>query len=101
MFGAVAISGFLVLLFVGSRLTNPFSRLTIVRRPFIVQVVASTWQTIDHNRRLKVRQGVLWRAFALLKSGWYVIESRYLHSPRSGGTVLRLGFVSIAAGNTG
>lgn len=86
-------AGLSVALVLASVLTNPFSRLTLVRRPFVASLSAKTIVAINNSDRTVVRNNVLWQAFAWLKAGVHVMESRYLNSPRSRGenvpTVIR------------
>lgn len=64
-------------------LTNPFTRLTLVRPTFRAHVTAAGTTVTDRNDRLVVRRGPHWRALALAACGLNVLGSRYLHSPRS------------------
>ncbi len=72
-----------LLLVLATALTNPFSRLTLVRRPFVASLTAKTIVAINNNHRTVVRNNLWWQAFAWVKSGVHVTESRYLNSPRS------------------
>jgi hypothetical protein len=66
---------------VGAYLTNPFSRFSIVQRPFKVTMVEQSLEAINENHRIRVRQNALWRAFAYAVCAIHVISSRYLQSP--------------------
>ncbi|HUC20673.1 MAG TPA: hypothetical protein VMR98_04225 [Candidatus Polarisedimenticolaceae bacterium] len=68
-----------------SYLTNPFTRLSIIRRPFVVEAAAETLHTIKESHKLTVRQGRLWRTFAVMMCGFHILETRYLNSPRARG----------------
>jgi len=72
----------------GIYLTNPFSRFSLIRRPFVVTLTKETFEAVNNNHRLRVRQGLLWRWFAIIKSGAYILTTRYLHSPRAAGTTV-------------
>ncbi|HEX7963071.1 MAG TPA: hypothetical protein VF466_00625 [Candidatus Saccharimonadales bacterium] len=66
-----------------SYITNPFSKFTIVRRPFTIRVVLGTLQAVNNNHRLRVRQQWYWKLFATLKITVHILSSRYVSSPRS------------------
>lgn len=71
---------------VGAYLTNPFSRFSIVRRPFRVGMVEQSLEAINENHRIRVRQNPWWKGFAYLGAGIHVLTSRYVSSPRSRAT---------------
>lgn len=75
--GLVAIS------FVTTYLTNPFSRLSIIRLPFRIHLDHQVHETIDNNTKLKVKNRWYWRWFAMYQSGLYILTTRYFHSPAS------------------
>lgn len=75
--------GALALLAGGAYVTHPFVKLSIVRRPFIAKLIKGSIVAVDQNKRLKIKQGLLWRAFAYLKCGIYILTTRYVHSPRA------------------
>jgi len=66
-----------------SYLTNPFNRFTIVKRPYIVEAAANAFRAINENHRIVVRQGWLWRWFAIATCGIHILHTRYVRSPRS------------------
>ena len=68
---------------VGAYLTNPFSRFSIIARPFRATMVEQSLEAINENHRIRVRQNLGWKAFAYLAAGIHVLASRYLSSPRS------------------
>lgn len=74
---------FVMLLVIGVHITNPFSRLTIIRQPFAVVVMQSAFVAEDKTRRIAVRQAWWWKSFAVLKSFVHILETRYINSPRS------------------
>ena len=78
--GLVAIS------FAATYLTNPFSRLSIIRLPFRIRLEREIHETIDNNAKLKVKNRWYWRWFAMYQSGLYILTTRYLHSPASKAT---------------
>jgi hypothetical protein len=80
--------GALLAIFVASLLTNPFSRITIVRKPYVAKLTEKTIVAINNNHRIVVRNNPWWQAFAWVKSGVHVMESRYLNSPRSKGKTI-------------
>jgi len=75
--------------FVGAAVvTNPFSRLTIVKQPFIVEAFAGSLRAINNNHKLHVAQAWWWRLFATLKIFVHILETRYVKSPRSSATTI-------------
>jgi len=79
---------FLVALVGGAYVTNPFSRFTIVKQPFTVQVVLGAFKSINNNHKLHVAQAWYWRSFATLKILVHMLETRYTKSPRSKATTI-------------
>ncbi len=75
--------GFVGAVTVGAYLTNPFTRFSIIRRPFKAEMLEHSLQAINENHRIRVRQGLGWKAFAIATAGIHVITSRYVSSPRS------------------
>lgn len=75
--GLVAIS------FAATYLTNPFSRLSIIKLPFRIRLDQKVHETIDNNARLKVKNTWYWRWFAMYQSALYILTTRYFHSPAS------------------
>ena len=71
-------------------LTNPFSRMTIVRLPFRLHLESKTRQIIDDTSKVKVRNAWYWKLFAQYQCGLYIITTRYLHSPASSSTTTDL-----------
>ena len=63
--------------------TNPFSRFSIVKHPFTIQVVLGAFKAINNNHRLHVAQARWWRIYAGLKVFVNMLETRYAKSPRS------------------
>jgi hypothetical protein len=80
--------GFLVALVGGAYVTNPFSRFTIVKQPFTIQVVLGAFKAINNNHKLHVAQAWWWRLFATLKIFVHMLETRYAKSPRSKATTI-------------
>lgn len=78
----------LALLSIGAYITNPFNKLTIIRRPFVAKLVDNVIHTIDNNSKLIISQSVFHRTFAVLKNGIHILSSRWVRSPRSSGTTL-------------
>jgi len=73
---------------VATYVTNPFTRLSIIRLPFRIKLDREVHETIDNNARIKVKNNWFWRLFAIYQSGLYILTTRYFHSPASkGGTV--------------
>lgn len=66
--------------------TDPFSRLSIIRRPFIVHIAKDRFITTNNNHRLIVKQQWYWRFFAIVKCGIHIVSSRYVYSPRAKST---------------
>ncbi|MGK2896133.1 MAG: hypothetical protein ACSLEY_00820 [Candidatus Saccharimonadales bacterium] len=73
----------LLILILGAYLTNPFSRLTVIRRTYSIKIYDDAVKTINNNYRLKIRQSPPYKIFAVLKNGVHILESRWLKSPTS------------------
>ena len=69
------------LISIGAYLTNPFSRFSIVKRPFRVTMVEQSLEAINENHRIRVRQNPWWKAFPYVTCGIHVVWSRYVQSP--------------------
>lgn len=78
----------IALLSIGAYITNPFNKLTIIRRPFVAKLVDNVVHTIDNNSKLVISQSVFHRSFAVLKNGIHILSSRWVRSPRSNSTTL-------------
>lgn len=83
-----SILALLGLLTIGAYITNPFNKLTIIRRPFTAKLINNVVHTIDNNSKLVISQSVFHRSFAVLKNGIHILSSRWVHSPRSGSDTL-------------
>lgn len=81
MLPIVIIGGIVALSVAVTYLTNPFSRLSIIKLPFRVRLGKKTSQILNENARLKVRTGLFWRLFAIYQCGLYIVTTRYIHSP--------------------
>jgi hypothetical protein len=79
---------FLLGLVGGAYITNPFSRFTIVKQPFTVQVVLGAFRAIDNDHKSHVAQAWWWRLFASLKIFVHILETRYVKSPRAEATTI-------------
>jgi hypothetical protein len=64
-------------------ITNPFSRFSIIRQPFVVEVAMDSLNALNDNHKIVIRQRWWWRLFAILKCGLYIMNTRYVSSPRS------------------
>lgn len=84
----VLVLAFLVALISGAYITNPFSRFTIVKQPFTIQVVLGAFKSINNNHKLHVAQAWYWRLFATLKILVHILETRYVKSTRSSATTI-------------
>lgn len=69
-------------------LTNPFSRFSIIRQPFVIEVIADSFKAINDNHKITVRQQWYWRFFAVFKCGIHILHTRYVDSPRSRATTV-------------
>lgn len=79
---AVAVAG-------GAYLTNPFSKLSIVKRTYVVTFKDEAFQAIDENHKLRIRQSLFWRLFCKYgKSFVHIASTRYVKSPRSQATTI-------------
>ncbi len=64
-------------------LTNPFSRLTVIRRPYIAEMKQDTIEAIDSNHKLTVRSSLPYRLFGIFKNGFHIVASRYTKRPHT------------------
>lgn len=72
-----------VLIVAVTYLTNPFSRLSIVKLPYRARLSKASSDISNNTARLKVYTSLLWRWFAILQCGLYIVTTRYIHSPGS------------------
>jgi hypothetical protein len=64
--------------------TNPFSKHTRIRQTYKATFKDETFEAIDENHRLKVRQNWFWRAVCFYgKSFVNIASTRYVQSPRT------------------
>ncbi|HEY2004265.1 MAG TPA: hypothetical protein VGH44_04075 [Candidatus Saccharimonadia bacterium] len=68
-----------------SYLTDPFNRFSIIRLPFKLKLTQAAHTFVNNNHRLKIRQLLPYRAFAITKAGIHILHTRYVSSPRSSG----------------
>ena len=80
IYSLMAIIGFASLM---ALLTNPFSRLTIIRRPYIAEMKQDVIEAIDNNHKLIVRSSLPYRLFGIFKNGFHIVASRYIRRPRT------------------
>lgn len=64
-------------------LTNPFSKFSVIKQTFTIEVLDGAFESIDENHKIQIRQIWWWRIFASLKIFVHILETRYIHSPRS------------------
>lgn len=74
---------FSVVLSILAVITNPFSKLSVITLPYTARFRGGMLRVDDRSELLRVRQGLLWRVFAVLSCGMYILSTRYFHSPRS------------------
>ncbi len=75
----------LVLFVVLAYLTNPFSRITLVKMPFVVQD-DGTLLKLTGKQRLHINQLRIVKLYAYLLCGFYILHTRYIHAPKSKST---------------
>lgn len=63
-------------------LTNPFSRFTVVRLPFLARDQQGSI-VLAQQHAVAVRNAWPWRLFAYAKAGVHILETRYIRSARS------------------
>lgn len=80
---AFVVIGLLAGIVLAAYFTNPFNRLTIVRRTYRAEMKQGVLSVIDDNHRLKVKQSRARRWFAVLKNGVHIVNSRWHKSPAS------------------
>lgn len=70
-------------------MTDPFSRLSVVRRPYVALMRDDTVEAVDGNARVRVHAGLPYRVFAVGKNAFHILASRYALRPRTrrGGSV--------------
>ena len=70
-------------------ITNPFSRLSVIRQPLTVAVQKKRLIITNENHRITLRQNIFWRTYAVyVKCFVHVLATRYLHSPASRSTTV-------------
>ncbi|HSO69213.1 MAG TPA: hypothetical protein VLQ67_06195, partial [Arachnia sp.] len=65
-------------------MTDPFSRLSVIRRPYVAEMKLNAIAAIDTNARLRVRTGLHYRMFGMAKNAFHILASRYALRPRTG-----------------
>lgn len=79
----IALFGCVVLLSALALVTNPFSKVSVIALPYIARFRNGVIRVEDKSDQIVVRQGFIWRWFAVLSCGVYIVGTRYFHSPRS------------------
>jgi len=64
-------------------LTNPFNKVHIIRKPYVLRFEDGGLQVADYSSRMRAKQGLLWRMFATAKCAIHILNTRYIRSPRS------------------
>lgn len=77
------VSSVLVLSIIATYLTNPFAKFSIVRHTFRAKLRQQVLETIDENSKLKVRNNLAWRMFAIYQCGLYILSTRYISQKKS------------------
>jgi hypothetical protein len=75
-----------VLLLFAAYLTNPFSKYSIIKRPYTTKMAGDVVEAINNNHKLIVRQNIFHKTYAKLACGLYILHTRYVKSPRSSST---------------
>lgn len=79
----LALAMFVVLAY----LTNPFSRITLVKMPYVA-LDDGTLLRLTGRQRLRVNQLRIVKLYAYILCGFYILHTRYIHAPKSkSGTV--------------
>lgn len=63
--------------------TDPFSLFSIIRLPYKARFKNDKLAVLDKTNKLKLRQNMLWRWFAVIKCGVHIMYTRYISSPRA------------------
>ena len=79
----VIILTLVALIVAAADLTDPFSRRTIVRQPYVIAVEKDGFKVVNENHKLILRQDLGWLGFAYAKRFLHLLRSRYVHSPGS------------------
>ena len=66
-----------------SIVTNPFSRVTIIKPTYKARFKNKTLRTTNNNTLISVRDSWFFKLFGLIKTGLYILETRYIHSQSS------------------
>lgn len=86
---AIIIIVLLAGLILGTYLTDPFSRFSIIRTPYQAKIVDGAIESINNNRNIIVSQQLPLKAFAVLKNGLNIVSSRWHKRASSEATTLR------------
>lgn len=77
------LAGLAAALFGFSYITNPFSRFSIVRRNYRAFLVDKAITVVNENHRLRVNNGRIIKALAVMNNGIYIVLSRWHKRPTS------------------
>ena len=69
-------------------ITDPFSRVSIIKQPFVIEILNGAFKVINENHKINLRQEWWRQGFAYVKCVVHVLHSRYVHSPRSHSTTV-------------
>lgn len=68
----------------GAYLTNPFSKASVIYRPFRTKRKNGELNLQDNSKKIKVSNSLFWKAIAYIQCGLYIFSTRYLGQPSSG-----------------
>lgn len=71
-----------------SYFTNPFSRWTIIRQHYRAHLTNRALEVIDESHKLRVSNGPIAKALAVMNNGIYILFSRWHHRPASSATTI-------------
>ncbi len=80
---------FVWLLILSVILTNPFSRISIIRPTYKAKFKRGTVTSKNNNSKLRIHNNPLSKLYAYIKSGLYILETRYINSPAANGSTAK------------
>lgn len=71
------------IIILGAYLTNPFSKLSIIYRPFQTSRAKNELKLYYNSDKIKVSNSIFWKAIAYAQCGLYIVGTRYFGQPSS------------------
>lgn len=73
----------IALLVFAAHLTDPFSHISVIKQPYVIDSVKGQFLVRNENHKLRLRQEIWWQYFAYAKRLVHILRSRYVYSPGS------------------